>query len=397
MNAIRLLLQILVPLAVLGGGAALAKLVASKAKPPTVVDVPVPPPLVRVATATTADVRLDVTTQGTVEALRTVELSAEVGGRIVATSDALRVGSTFAHDEVLVTLDARDLDFALANQTAAVARAELRLLQEKAEAEAAVRAWRALEGDRPADPLVTRAPQIREAEAALAAAQATLAKNRLDRQRTEVRAPFAGRVRSVAADQGQNVMPGQRLAVVVDDSAVEVRLPIPVDEAAFLDLPLQAAVPYGQGPVVEITVDFAGEQHAWRGHVVRTEGEIDRRTRQLTVVARIDGARGGDGAPPRPPLLVGQFVQGRIHGRSLPAAVVVPRAALRSDGTVWIVDAEQRLRRRPVRVLRSEPDRVVLQGGLAAGERVCLSQLDTAGEGTPVTLPPPTGDATPRK
>lgn len=395
MNAFRLLLQILVPLAVLGGGAALAKLVASKAKPPTVVDVPAPPPLVRVATATTADVRLDVTTQGTVEALRTVELSAEVGGRIVATSDALRVGSTFAHDEVLVTLDARDLDFALANQAAAVARAELRLLQEKAEAEAAVRAWRALEGDRPADPLVTRAPQIRDAEAALAAAQATLAKNRLDRQRTEVRAPFAGRVRSVAADQGQNVMPGQRLAVVVDDSAVEVRLPIPVDEAAFLDLPLQAAVPYGQGPVVEITVDFAGEQHAWRGHVVRTEGEIDRRTRQLTVVARIDGARGG-GEPPRPPLLVGQFVQGRIHGRHLPAAVVVPRAALRSDDTVWIVDAEQRLRRRPVQVLRSEPDRVVLQSGLAAGERVCLSQLDTAGDGTPVTVPPPTGDA-PRK
>ena len=76
MKPIRLLLQILLPIAVLGGGVLLAPFVASKTKKPAVVEIPARPPLVRVATAATADVRLDVVTQGTVEAPRTVDLSA---------------------------------------------------------------------------------------------------------------------------------------------------------------------------------------------------------------------------------------------------------------------------------------------------------------------------------
>lgn len=392
MNALRLFLQIALPFAVLGGGGFLVVQIARNATKPRVVEQPPAPPLVRVATAASLPVRLDVATQGTVEPLRVVELSAEVGGRIVATSDALRAGGTCLPGEVLLTLDPTDFDLAITNQEAAVARAELRLLQEQAEADAAVRAWRQLEGERPADPLVTRAPQIRDAEASLAAARATLAKSRLDRSRTEVKAPFAGRVRSVHADQGQTVQPGQRLAVILDDTTVEVRLPVPVGDAAFVDLPLLGAATGPDGPLVDVTAEFAGRQHTWQGRVVRTEGEIDRRTRQLFVVARIErarGAAGNGGSDDRPPLLVGQFVQASIHGRSLADAIVIPRAALRPDGTVWVVDGERRLRLRTVDVLRLENERVLLRAGLAVGDQVCLSTLDTAGDGSLVTLPPP--------
>ena len=395
MNALRLFLQIALPFAVLGGGGFLVVQIAKNATKPRVVDQPPAPPLVRVATAASLPVRLDVATQGTVEPLRVVDLSAEVGGRIVATNDALRAGGTFHADEVLLTLDPTDFDLAIKNQEATVARAELRLLQEQAEADAAVRAWRQLEGDRPADPLVTRSPQIRDAEASLAAARATLAKSRLDRSRTEVKAPFTGRVRSVHADQGQTVQPGQRLAVILDDTTVEVRLPVPVGDAAFVELPLLGAATGSDGPLVDVTAEFAGRQHTWQGRVVRTEGEIDRRTRQLFVVARIErarGAAGNGGNDDRPPLLVGQFVQASIHGRSIADAIVIPRAALRPDGTVWVVDGERRLRRRTVDVLRVETERVLLHAGLGVGDQVCLSTLDTAGDGSLVTLPPPRTD-----
>jgi membrane fusion protein, multidrug efflux system len=394
-TTLRTVLQVLVPLAVLGGGFAIARFLASSAKPPAVVAAQAAAPLVRTARVAVEAVRLDVTTQGTVEPLRTVELSADVRGRIVATSEALRVGATFAADDVLLTLDPRDFDLALAGLEADVARAELALLQQRAEADAAIRAWTELEGQRQADPLVTRAPQIRDAEAALAAARAALARGQLDRERTAVKAPFAGRVRSVHADLGQTVQAGQRLAVLLDDRVVEVRLPIPLADAAYVDLPLRGAVPAGDGPAVEVGAEFAGSTFRWQGHVVRTEGEVDRRTRQLTVVARVEqhgsGTNGGPngGHDERPPLLVGQFVHATIHGRSVADALVIPRAALRADGSVWVVDAERRLRRRDVTVRRVEDDRVVLAGGIAAGDEVCVSALDTATEGMPVRVAAP--------
>lgn len=388
MNAVRTTLQILLPLAILGGGGYLAVQIARAAKKPAVVDAPTPPPLVRAVVATAQDVTFTVAAQGVVEPLRVAELSAEVPGRIVAVNPGLRAGATVAAGETLATLDAADFEFAVTQQAAAVARAELRLAQERAEADAAVRAWRELEGDKPPDALVARAPQIRDAEAALAAAHAALQKAERDRQRTEIKAPFAGRVRSVAAEIGQQAQPGQRLATIVDDAAIELRLPVPVGEAAYVDLPLHDELPLGQGAAVACSVEFAGATHAWHGHVVRTEGEVDRRTRQLTVVARIEDARGAaaeGGKPAKPPLLVGQFVQARIAGRTFRGCVALPRETLAADGAVWVVDAEGRLRRRAIDVLRAEADRIVLRGGVQPGERVLLSKI-AAAEGLQVTV-----------
>lgn len=386
MNAVRTLLQIVLPFAILGGGAYVSVQIAKGGKKPAVVDEPPPPPLVRVTVARAEDVTFQVAAQGTVEALRTADLSAEVQGRIVAVNPGLRAGAMVAAGETLASLDVADFDFAIAQQRANVARAELRLAQERAEADAALRAWRELEGDRTPDDLVARAPQIRDAEAGLAAAQAALQKAERDRQRTELKAPFTGRVRGVVAEVGQMAQPGQRLATLADDGVVEVRLPIPVAEAAYLDLPLHDEVPLGQGPAVSFRADFAGRTHVWHGHVVRTEGEIDRRTRQLTVVARIEDARGtaADGKDARPPLLVGQFVQAVVVGRTFAGCTALPREALVDGAAVWLVDAENTLRRRQVDVLRAEADRVVLRGGLPEGARVLLSKV-AAAEGMRVT------------
>ncbi|MBX3463244.1 MAG: efflux RND transporter periplasmic adaptor subunit [Planctomycetes bacterium] len=384
MNVLRRILQVLLPLAVLALGAALAARIANRPKQPQVAAPAAVGPLVRTAMAERTDLQLDVETQGTVEPFRTVAVGAEVAGRVVATHPELRPGGLVAKGEVLVELDPSDLELTVAQREAAVARAELGLLQERAEADAAVRAWRELEGERAAEPLVSRQPQIADAEKALAAARAALAQSRLDLARARITAPVAGRVRSAEVDLGQVVRPGQALAVLFDLAAVEVRLPLPVADAAFVDLPLAGSATDGSGPTVVVTADFAGRRHQWSGRIVRVEAELDRRSRQLTAVARVDEpfAASGD----RPPLLVGMFVQARIQGHRLDDVVVVPRAALRGGDHVWVVDAERRLRRREVEVLRAERDRIVLRRGVEAGEIVCLSQLEAVTDGMPVRL-----------
>lgn len=386
MNPVRLILQILLPLAVIAGGAWGGYKILNSKKRPIVAAPPNLGPIVRVASVQSSSERLDVLARGTVEALRTVDLASEVGGKIVASHKALRAGGTFTPNDVLLEIDPTDYKLRITQQESAVARAELRLAQEKAEAEAAVRAWQQLEGDKPADPLALRQPQINDATLAVEAAKAQLTSAKNDLLRCKVQLPFPGRVRSVHADIGQTVQRGQRLAVVLDTSALEVRLPIALQETAFVDLPLADRV--DDGPEVTFSAEFAGALRKWSGNIVRVEGEIDRRTRQLTAIARVKRK------PSDTPLLVGMFVAARIAGRKVDNVYKVPSAALHSGNHVWIVEPFEdedgkelwRLRDREVDVLRVEHTHCLLEGGVSAGEQICLTSLQAPIDGMTVRL-----------
>ncbi|MGE3172447.1 MAG: efflux RND transporter periplasmic adaptor subunit [Planctomycetota bacterium] len=387
-RTLRLVLQILLPVVVLVAAVGIARWMVANMEKPAVSPPPPNVPMVRVIAAVPQDLTMDVQSLGTVEARTDVTLSAQVGGRVVEVAEALRPGAFFAAGEVLLRIDEADFRLAVVQQQSAVARARVRLAQERAEAEAAVRAWQQLEGDRQPDALATRALFVQEAEAALAAAEAALARAELDLARTRVSLPFAGRVRTTAVDIGQVVATGAPLAQVYGTDFVEVHLPIPDQDVAFLDLPMAAATGNDgaapRGPVVDIAAEFAGQRHHWQGHVVRTQGEIDRRTRQLTVIVRVPDpfARGDD----RPPLAVGLFVEATIRGRRFDSVIALPRAAVRDDGRVLVLDHENLLHARTVQVLRRDRDHTYVRSGLAAGERVCTSRIETFVDGMPVQV-----------
>ena len=88
----------------------------------------------------------------------------------------------------------------------------------------------------------------------------------------------------------------------------------------------------------------------------------------------------------RPPLSVGLFVDVEIQGATLPNLVVLPRSALRGNNEVLVVDAQSQLWVREVNVLRSANDEVYITGGLSAGEKVCISPLQSTVEGMVVRV-----------
>jgi len=378
-------LKILLPVAIVAVAAALAFVLVRtrpevEARKPEVI-----PPLVRVATVEPRDVALDVAAQGSVSPRIETTLVSRVAGQIVEVSPSFVVGGFFRRDEVLVELDRRDYELAIDAARSRVAQAELRLVREEAEAAVAREEWQEL-GEGEPDALVLREPQLAEARAALAAARADLERSELDLERTRIAAPFEGRLASKRVDLGQYLTPGQAIAGIQATDHAEIRLPVGDDQLAFLDLPLVSWNGQAPGPEVVLWQQFAGREHRWRGQIVRTEGEFDRRTRMLNLVARVDDPYGLEGASERPPLVVGAFVDAQIAGRVVPGAVVLPRTALRSGegDRVLVVDGEERLRWRPVEVVRAEGDSVVLSGGLEAGERVCISPLDYVVDGMKV-------------
>lgn len=344
-------------------------------------------PLVEVVTVRAQAHQFFVSAQGTVTPRTEIQLVPEVSGRVIATSTSLAAGGFFEQGDELLTIDSRDYELAVIRARAQLAQTRVLVQREEAEAEVARREWQKL-GQGEANPLLLREPQLAEARAAVASAEAVLEQAERDLGRCRIRAPFAGRVGEKSVDVGQFVSKGQPVARLYAIDFAEIRLPLPSEELAFVDLPLdyRGEERSASTPEVKIRARFAGAMHEWPGRIVRTDGQIDPRTRMVIAVARVDDPYGRKGGDQRPPLAAGMFVDASITGRTLDQVVTVSRLALRGNGRVYVVDDANQLHFREVRIIRANQQEVVVGEGLQDGERVCLSPLDTAVDGMTVRV-----------
>lgn len=324
-------------------------------------------------------VALTVMAQGEVQPRREIALTPEVGGRIVFVSDKFVDGGIIEQGDVLVRLEDADYRQAMTRAQARVATARQSLEVERAEAELARQDFDELNGATGSAPsaLTLRKPQLARAEAEYEAARADLADARLALARTEIRAPFDGRVRSIAANYGQFVSVGSRIGELFATDVAEVRLPLTNSDLAKLQLPLAFSADYEEGPLVTFTAAAAGGLRTWEGHLVRVAASVDATTRQISAIAQIKdpyGAGSDDGFP----MAIGLFVTAAIEGPTLDRAVVLPRIAVNEDNNVYTLDADDIVQRTPVVVAARTAEGVVITGGIDEGDRVIVSRLNAA-------------------
>ena len=330
---------------------------------------------VRVVEIQPKSVQLKVNSQGSVMPSTESQLIPEVSGKVSWMSPNLVAGGYFDDQEILIRVDDTDyktkLDRAQANLTRAEAEQQhnefeyrrmqslvKRNLVSRSQLENSLRAYRV-------------------AEASLQDATANFNQAEQDLARTQIRAPFAGLVRSENVDIGQFVSRGSPIATIYAGNQAEVRLPIADRQLAFLNIPvsIRGEIPQEFQPEVTLTAQYAGQTLKWKGNIVRSEAEIDVSSRMVQLVARVESASNPV------PLSIGLFVSAEIQGLAAKNIVVLPREALRNDNQVLVVDDENRLRFRKIETLRLYQDDLLVQAGLEAGERVCISPLQTAIEG----------------
>jgi RND family efflux transporter MFP subunit len=250
------------------------------------------------------------------------------------------------------------------------------LEQQRAEAEVARQEWDALHpGEPPPSGLVVREPQVRQAEAELAAAEADLDVARLNLERTRISVPFDGVVVSERVDIGQYIVAGQSIARVYGTDAVEVRLPLESRELEWFSVPGATA---SKGPPAVVMASFAGTTHTWQGRVTRMEAEVDPNSRMVNVVVEVREPFDRSGA--RPPLMPGTFVDVQISGRTVKGLTPVPRYAVHEGNLVWVAENGV-LRIREVEIARSDREVAYVIDGLAQGDRVVLTALDAVTDG----------------
>ena len=337
-------------------------------------------------------------TQGTVQPRTESTLIPQVLGRIEWVSPAFRGGGFFEDGDVLLRIEKSDYQTALVVAEANLARAQLISAEEEARAEQAVEDWKKLGDGSDPGALVLRQPQLADARATVASAIARRDQAQRDLERTEITAPYAGRILEKRVDVGQYVTPGTVLALIYAVDYAEIRLPLSDSELTLVKLPEiyrgESTQNLESGPKVILHASFGEQQHSWEGQIVRTEGAIDTRSRQLFVVAQVVDPYGRSVAN-RPPLKAGQYVEAEIMGETLKDVLVVPRSSLREGREVLLINEDNNLIRREVEIVWSDSESVVVRKHLNPGEVLCLTPLTYAAEGAPV-VPHYVGESSPK-
>lgn len=340
--------------------------------------------------------------RGTVQPRTNTTLIPEVAGTIIEISPSFQEGGFFEKGDLLLKIDPLNYETAITVTKAALAQAETVIEEEKARAVQAVENWKRLgKTGKPGD-LVLRKPQLAEANARVAAARADLIRAERDLKRTEIRAPYAGRVLTQEVDVGQYVSPGTTLGTCYAVDYVEIRLPLTNRQLAFIKLPesfRNESSDKPKKPLSEVTLTGSiGAQTAeWKGKIVRVEGAIDERSRQLFVVAHVDDPYKKNAAD-RPPLKIGLFVHASIKADQLDDVFILPRKAVRAGNEVILIDEENRIHRQFTQPIWSDENSVIIPANkdddLEAGEIICLTPIAFPADGALVS---PTIDGIPPK
>lgn len=332
---------------------------------------------------------IEVESYGIVQARTRGNLTARVSGEIMNVSDNFRSGSFFEKDDLLLQIDPRDFQTALVNAKANVSKAQAALAQEQAQAEQAAKDWQRLGNSGKAPDLVLRKPQLSAASAELEWNNAALAKAHLDLSRTQITAPYSGRIISKHVALGQYVTTGTNLAEIFSIDYVEVRLPLSSNDYAQLEIieNYQAEDENrsaGNSPQVKIISQLGDQKQIYTGYISRSEGVFDSTTRQIRVVAHIDDPYGRENETTQP-LIIGQFVTAIIKGRELQDVFVIPNRALYQGSYVFIVE-DGAIKRRDIHLAWQDSEMSVISEGLVSGDIVVTTPLSDSISGTKVRL-----------
>jgi membrane fusion protein (multidrug efflux system) len=204
---------------------------------------------------------------------------------------------------------------------------------------------------------VSAASELTRARAGVDAAQAAVDMARVNVERTQIRAPFDG------ALGARDVSPGDRI-----DSDTELVQLDAVDRLQLqFSLPESAIALARQGfPVSARVAAYPGER--FHGEAYFVSPALDPGTRRLSLKAWIPNPDGR--------LRPGMFARVELEVERVEEALLVPESAVAydADGTfLWLVTAESRAERVPVRPGPRQDGYVVIRSGISAGDTVVTS------------------------
>jgi len=341
-------------------------------------------PVVSVMTANLKDHQVIIPVMGTIEPELEISLTARVSGEITEVHPEFLAGGVVEKGEILVVIDPVDYLAQVAQAEAQLEQARLDLQLEEGKQIIAEKEWKLMGSDQGASDLekelVLRKPQLRRVKATVKSAEASLKKARADLNRTRVKAPFNAVVRSISADIGDQASPQKTLATLIGTDMFHVVATLSVDRLSWLEFPSEANPFAG-----EVLVESVHSRQR-TGHLKKLLTDVEPGGRMARILVEIPDPLGLESDQPDPvPLLIGEYIQAGVAGRTVQDVYELPRNSLRENNIIWIITEENKLGFAPVDIIWRDQEMVLVQG-LAPQTQIIVSDLSSPVEGMELTL-----------
>lgn len=349
---------------------------------------PEPPrPAIPVAVATAAQrtVPVELHVIGSVEAISTVSVKAQVGGELQKVF--FQEGRTVRKGDNLFQIDPRPYELAVKQADAALAR-DLSLVKQyeanlardiaqakELETEAARSAKLLAEGiisrevddkartsaDTLAQTVAADRAALESARTAVSADRVAIDKARLDLSYCLIRSPIDGRTGPVQGKEGNLIKANADTAMVVINQVRPIYVAFSIPESQLAAIRKHMAA----GPLeVEATIPGAPVETT-RGRLTFVDNTVDSTTGTIRLKATFQN--------PDARLWPGQFVDVALTLANERDVTVVPSEAVQNGPNgqfIYVVQAGQKVEMRPATVGRSIDQLVVIEKGIAPGEIV---------------------------
>jgi RND family efflux transporter MFP subunit len=365
------------------------------------------------------NISLKISDYGTVRPSRQVKIASELKGNIIYVKPGLEEGSLVEKGEVLVKIE--DSDYKIALKEAEAEEAQLKA--EKSITERTVkdiqRELKELERDYELeqknynrqkvlfDKKVSTQSDLENAEQALAQkrksciiAEASLAQAELQIQsisakiekaeasrqqaelnikRSNIKAPFSGRIEAIPVEENEYINAGEDLFEIADDGSLEIPISLDAFDIAKL-LPLKPDKDkdyrhwFKNPEKVPVIIEWTGMPDAcrWTGKIIRIE-KFNSETRTLTLIVVPEKCISKAKEPF--PLVSGMFCKVTFTGKGLPGLVRIPWVALQLDNNIFVVDENGIINERDVEIYSCYGDQVIVSSGLKDGDKIVAQKV----------------------
>ena len=227
---------------------------------------------------------------------------------------------------------------------------------------------------------------LKQAEAELAVAKATVESARINLAYTSLKAPISGRIGRSSVTNGALVTASQPTALATIQQLGSMYVDVTQSTADLLKLKQNLAkgvLKKSDSAQVKLILED-GSAYPLAGTLKFSEVTVDQSTGSVTLRAVFPN--------PKQDLLPGMFVRAILVEGVNENAILIPQRGVtrnpKGDAVVMVVGAEEKVEPRPIKVVRTVGDSWLVSDGLKAGDRVILEGLQKARPGTAVKAVP---------
>ncbi|SDQ32448.1 efflux RND transporter periplasmic adaptor subunit [Pseudovibrio sp. Tun.PSC04-5.I4] len=258
-----------------------------------------------------------------------VELSAQVSGKVLAVSLMALEGRKVSAGEVMAQLEQHTYESQLENAKYQQATAEFNLMKKQNKNLLAVKNWRAVNPKEKPSEMAVHIPELRVAEKSLKAAKQKVVVAQYDLDAASIKAPFSGFITKRHVSIGQNVSVGDTLFTLLDAEQLDITVSLDEHQWNLLEKVWQE---------VPAKIYNAEQELVGLAKVRRGGGFLDPQSRRYQLFLEVINTL-------ERKVLPGEFVSVELQSMEIKNSLKLPATSLTQKGYIWYLNDQDELQR----------------------------------------------------